>query len=200
MFEAIVLAALLAGGSDDPLPDTVTVVWEMPTPADGWSAPPTADTATWPQTLADPANLSCGVWHQADVYLASEAPMFTADGILTLGEDFGSDSQRGAISWSFIYGGDCVIPEPECPEGQELHPNGDGYQCAPEVPPVIGDPQFPCAELDPATCEDTSSIPTIYYDPETPELAATGGAPWPLTIFAAALLAVGVLLRKKAVR
>lgn len=85
-------------------PAEVNVLWAMP---DGG----TPENVTWPQTLADPAALTCGVWYQSDWYLASEAPLFTADGILEYKEDWGTDTQAGALRWSFVYGGDCPPAE-----------------------------------------------------------------------------------------
>lgn len=102
----LALGAAPAMATEAP-PAEVNVLWLMP---DGG----TPENVTWPQRLADPAALSCGAWYQSDWYLATEAPGFTADGILTLGEDYASDTQAGALRWSFVYGGDCppVIEEP----------------------------------------------------------------------------------------
>lgn len=86
--------------------DTVEIVWLMP---EGGSP----SNVTWPQTLAPDGAIPCGRYGQADTYLRSEAERFTADGMLYLGEDYGNDTQRGAISWHFPYGGDCPPPQPE---------------------------------------------------------------------------------------
>lgn len=72
----------------------------------------TPDNVSWPQYYADGTFLQCGIWYQADTYLASEAPKYYADGQLDLGEDYQSSTQRGAISWRFVYGGDCVVTVP----------------------------------------------------------------------------------------
>ena len=109
MFAPIVLTLAMA------VTPTVTVLWEMPTPDGGWVSPPTNETATWDQVLHPGGELKCGVWYQSDEYLPDEAARFTADGILTLGEDYATDTQRGAISWTFIYGGDCPVEPPVTP-------------------------------------------------------------------------------------
>lgn len=84
--------------------ETVEVFWAMPNGG-------TPDNVTWPQALATNQD-QCGVWYQADTYLTTEAENFTSDSVLNLGEDYQNDHQRGAISWRFVYGGDCpVIPE-----------------------------------------------------------------------------------------
>lgn len=68
----------------------------------------TPENVTWPQTAAnDP---ECGVWYQVDTYLTSERDTFVADGILTIGEDYQTQYQRGAISWRFVFGGECPPP------------------------------------------------------------------------------------------
>jgi len=89
------------------VPATVEVYWKLP-------AGGTDTNVTWPQAyLADPTKLTCGVYYQVDTYLATEAPLFYADGILTLGEDYSSATQTGAISWRFEFGGVCppvVVP------------------------------------------------------------------------------------------
>lgn len=102
----LALGAAPAMATEAP-PAEVNVLWVMP-------AGGTPENVTWPQTLADPLALACGVWYQSDWYLASEAPLFTADGILDYKEDWGTDIQKGALRWSFVYGGDCppVIEEP----------------------------------------------------------------------------------------
>jgi len=74
---------------------TVWEAWIMPN-----------DGTDWPQTIASEANLAalpCGTtWRiQNDQYLPAERDRFVADGVLNYGEDFGSDAQRGAISWYF---------------------------------------------------------------------------------------------------
>jgi hypothetical protein len=90
-------------------PETVEIFWTLPNGG-------TPDNVTWPQPYAGTQD-QCGVWYQADTYLKSEAENYTADGILTLGEDYQSATQRGAISWRFVYGGDCplvvVPPKPQ---------------------------------------------------------------------------------------
>lgn len=113
----LALGAAPAMATEEP-PAEVNVLWAMP---DGG----TPENVTWPQTLADPAALACGIWSQSDWYLASEAPLFTADGILNYKEDWGTETQAGALRWSFVYGGDCppvteeppvVVPPIEEPE------------------------------------------------------------------------------------
>lgn len=85
-----------------PPPPTVEIWWEMPNGGN-------ASNVTWPQTyLADPSVLQCGVSHQVDTYLSTEAPIFTADNVLYLGEDYQSATQRGAISWRFVDGPACI--------------------------------------------------------------------------------------------
>lgn len=90
-------------------PETVEIFWTLPNGG-------TPDNVTWPQPYAGTQD-QCGVWYQADTYLKSEAENYTADGILTLGEDYQSATQRGAISWRFVYGGDCPVvvvpPKPQ---------------------------------------------------------------------------------------
>lgn len=110
---ALIVLALVA-----PTPEPVEVFWAMP---DGG----TAENVTWPQTLADPAALTCGVWYQVDMYTPEDAARFTADGMLTLGEDYGSETQTGAISWRFVFGGDCVIPPVEPPVVPPVEPPAD---------------------------------------------------------------------------
>lgn len=73
--------------------ETVWQAWIMPE-------------ADWPQAVASEANLAlvpCGttVRIQNDEYLPAERDRFIADGVLTYGEDFQSDTQRGAISWYY---------------------------------------------------------------------------------------------------
>jgi hypothetical protein len=98
-----------------------------PTPGTETEAPPDTPATPQPESSAAPSQPTenmdsgqsdqCGVWYQADTYLKSEAENYTADGILTLGEDYQSATQRGAISWRFVYGGDCplvvVPPKPQ---------------------------------------------------------------------------------------
>jgi len=87
----------------------------VPSPATGeffWAMPNggTPDHVTYDQTYSPQGAVTPGVCYQVDTYLLSEAPKFTADGKLTLGEDYQNDSQRGAISWRFV----CVpaLPTP----------------------------------------------------------------------------------------
>jgi len=92
---------------------TVEVFWSMPSYEGGAEDVPTAETATWPQLHSPAGAVECGVWYQVDTYTKAEAKRFTRDGILEHGEDHGA-----AISWRFVYGGDCdpeppVLPEPE---------------------------------------------------------------------------------------
>ena len=145
-FIALVLMPAPAHATEPPppvdvvAPDTVEVAWAMPA---GSGPCPVGDTGTtgcdatgWPQThLPDPALAECGVWIQHDVYLATEAPGFYADGVLTQGEDYGTDTQRGAISWRFTYSGDCVEEPPVVVEPPV------------EVPPVVTPPQAPAPTL-----------------------------------------------------
>lgn len=85
-----------------PPPPTVEVWWEMPNGGN-------ASNVTWPQSyLADPSVLQCGVSYQVDTYLSNEAPVFTADNVLYLGEDYQSATQRGVISWRFVDGPACL--------------------------------------------------------------------------------------------
>ena len=155
--------------------ETVEVFWALP---DGG----TETNVTWPQTyLSDPTVLACGVTYQVDTYLASEAALFTADGVLELGEDYGSDAQTGAISWRFVYGGDCASEEPPlvCADGEEIS-NG---VC---VPADLPDP-------------DPSDPPVTPEEPATPaspdRLATTGIEDNPVVyIFAVLALGVGVVL------
>lgn len=95
---------------------TVEVFWAMPK-----GSSPTD--VGWPQAYqADPTDLDCGIWYQVDLYLASEAPGFYADGVLTQGEDYPSNQQAGAISWRWVYGGDCVITTNKaCPAVGSVH-------------------------------------------------------------------------------
>lgn len=124
----LALGAAPAMATEAP-PAEVNVLWLMP---DGG----TPENVTWPQTLADPAALACGVWYQSDWYLATEAPGFTADGILDYKEDYGSDTQAGALRWSFVYGGDCpppVIEEPSVVVPPDEEPELPVVVTAPEV-------------------------------------------------------------------
>lgn len=83
-------------------PTTVEIYWAMPNGG-------TAENVTWPQTLlVDGAPLVCEVNYQVDVYTIEDAALFTADGMLDLGEDYGSETQTGAISWRFVSGPECV--------------------------------------------------------------------------------------------
>jgi hypothetical protein len=88
-------------GGPLPVPDTIEIYWAMPNGG-------TPDNVTWPQTYAGTHD-QCGVWYQVDTYLKIEAGKFTEDGVLNLGEDYQNANQRGAISWRFVYGGDCVV-------------------------------------------------------------------------------------------
>jgi len=99
--------------STKPMPatqETITVSWLLPE-----GAVPQGNTIGedgFPQTLLT-GEVPCGRYAQVDVYYADEAPIFTADGILTYGEDWAnSNGRRGVVSWSFTYGGDCATPTP----------------------------------------------------------------------------------------
>lgn len=170
-----VAVALPAQATDEPAPETVEVFWALP---DGG----TETNVTWPQTyLADPSALACGVTYQVDTYLASEAALFTNDGVLELGEDYGSDTQTGAISWRFVYGGDCAPEEPPlvCADGEEIS-NG---VC---VPADLPDP-------DPSDPPVTPEGPTTPASPD--RLATTGIEDNPVVyILAVLLLGGGVVL------
>lgn len=101
-------------------PATVEVAWAMPTGSGPCPVGPTGttgcDNTGWPQTyLPDPELALCGLWIQHDIYLVDEAARYTADGILTNGEDHRTDTQRGAISWRFTYTGDCPPPTSPAP-------------------------------------------------------------------------------------
>jgi len=89
---------------------TIEVFWAMPNGG-------TPNNVTWPQTLANGTNLQCGIWYQVDTYLSGEAARFVLDGVLNLGEDYQNDTQRGAISWRFVYGGDCPVIPPKPDDG-----------------------------------------------------------------------------------
>jgi len=117
--------ALKVGCAVDPpiSPPLVEVCWELPNGG-------TATNVTWPQTLvADCRPPKCEVTQQIDTYTVDEAAKFTADGVLELGEDYGSDTQTGAISWRFVAGGDCPVVEPPTDEPPvDVCPNIDGDQ------------------------------------------------------------------------
>lgn len=83
---------------------TVEVFWSMP---DGG----TPENVTWPQTHSPDGAVGCGLWYQVDTYTKADAKRFTRDGILEHGEDHGA-----AISWRFVYGGDCAPEIPEAPD------------------------------------------------------------------------------------
>ncbi|GAB2613780.1 LPXTG cell wall anchor domain-containing protein [Pseudactinotalea suaedae] len=76
----------------------VEVFWALP---DGG----TPESVTWPQTYSPAGAVECGVWYQVDTYKVADVEDLIADGILTHGEDHGV-----AISWRFVYGGDCTPP------------------------------------------------------------------------------------------
>jgi hypothetical protein len=90
---------------------TVTIAWAMPTPAGGWTAAPTAQTATWPQTLATGAQ--CGGWDQVDVYRGHQSVIdaILADGQLTKTGGVPEDS-RVVQSWSYRAQPACVVVPP----------------------------------------------------------------------------------------
>ena len=93
----------------DPVVD-VTVRWSMPVPDGGWTAPPTAATATWPQTLATDAD--CGSWWQVDQWRGRQSVIdaILADGILS--HDGQPEDHAVIVSWSFVQQPACapVIP------------------------------------------------------------------------------------------
>lgn len=97
----------------DPLvdPPTVEICWLLPNGG-------TEQNVTWPQTYVADCVSPCEQTLQVDRYLASEAPGFYADNVLTQGEDYQSDTQRGAISWRFVVGEACpvVTPPTDTPE------------------------------------------------------------------------------------
>ena len=171
MFAPIVLTLAMA------VTPTVTVLWEMPTPDGGWVSPPTNETATWDQVLHPGGELKCGVWYQSDEYLPDEAARFTADGILTLGEDYATDTQRGAISWTFIYGGDCPVEPPVTP---------------PTVPVVVTPPVTVPEVVVPVVVTPEP----VTAEPAAPVLANTGTPLLPLTLAGLFMVALGAGLKK----
>lgn len=218
MFAPIVLTLALA------VTPTVTVLWEMPTPDGGWVAPPTNETATWDQVLHPGGELKCGTYYQQDEYLPDEAARFTADGILTLGEDYATDTQRGAISWAFIYGGDCpveppvVVPpvQPPVVVPPVIPPVVPPVVVPPVVPPVVV-PQPPVVVAPPVTPPVTPpTVPVVVTPPVTvpevvvpvvvtpepvaaptaPVLANTGTPLLPLTLAGLFMVALGAGLKK----
>jgi hypothetical protein len=106
----------------DSAEDQKIVTWAMPTPAGGWSAIPTASTATWPQTLA--TGRECGGWNQVDVYRYSDGfkaqvDAILADGILTKTNGVPEDS-KVVVTWRFVAQPDCEPVIPGEPEGSVL--------------------------------------------------------------------------------
>lgn len=102
---------------------------------------PTSSTVDWPQTYVGKGQLApdCGVWYQQDRYEeakhgASIADVI-ADGVLTNGED-----HHIVQDWRFVYGGDCVEPDPTptpeptvTPDPEpSTDPEPDGPACGPE--------------------------------------------------------------------
>lgn len=183
--------------------DTIEIYWAMP---DGG----TADAVTWPQTYdSTPETLDCGVTYQVDTYTPDEAAIFTADGILTQGEDYGSETQTGAISWRFEYGGDCVEVPPvvdvctnidgvqeTIPEGMEL----SNELCVPADVPVPSEPPVVVAPpaAPPAPVVDAPVVPVVVGEATTetateqPMLAETGPDVSPASfVVAAALIVAG---------
>jgi hypothetical protein len=84
----------------------------LPAPVDatveGWWLMPNGGTdtnVTWPQDATPAGEVPCGVTAQVDTYPNQAAlDALAADGKLELGEDYGI-----AISWRFVYGGDCEV-------------------------------------------------------------------------------------------
>jgi len=148
----------------------------------------TPDNVTYNQTLADASNLECGVWYQADTYLVSEAAKFTADGILTLGEDYQNDSQRGAISWHFVYGGDCVVIPPQpADETTVITDCADGVVNTTTITTIYDEgsntwvPQPPSVSTRPATAEECPIVtpPTEPTPTPTPSSGDSSGSSTP---------------------
>lgn len=99
--------------TETPAPVTTEVYWSLPNGG-------TPDNVTWPQPLAGPDALACGVWYQVDTYDLTDVPNLTADGKLDAGED-----ASVVISWRFVFGGDCPViapkPEPIVQEASSEH-------------------------------------------------------------------------------
>lgn len=176
----LALALVVTGGTpaladDSPPPSSITVRWAMPTPEGGWTAEPTADTATWPQALASDAD--CGGWWQEDDYDTStpEKAAATAalddDGVLLRGED-----DALTLAWRFVQQPACPEPEPEPEPEPSPSPEPTTPAPAPEPSPSVtvppedygqGDDAPPVDELDSRTSAEPAAPPVA-------ELAATG--------------------------
>jgi len=100
-------------GGPLPTSDTIEIWWAMPYPGN-------ANNVTWPQMYASSQYLQCSITYQVDTYLKTEAQKYTEDGILEKGEDYQSSTQRGAISWRFVYGGDCAPNIPPKPDDKTV--------------------------------------------------------------------------------
>lgn len=141
-------------------PATVEVYWAMP---DGG----TPENVTWPQAYAPDGATEPGVCYQIDTYLEEEAPLFTADGVLQLGEDYQTEDQRGAISWRF----ECVPPMPE--EVTVKHEGEPVVDCKALVAiytDIFTKSQWKLVglewvESDPIVWTETKQIPVAEYDP-----------------------------------
>ena len=141
--------------STDPDPgDELTEVW--------WLLPNggTDQNVTWPQPLLPGPSVGCGQWAQVDTYHVRDVPKLTADLILTQGEDYNGI----AVSWRFVYGGDCAPVIPDCPSGQEAQPTDNGYVCGPV--------DTPCNEKEAGCPGDTPPTP---QQPTTPSIIPVTG-------------------------
>ena len=141
-----------AGACDDV---EVTVTWAMPTPAGGWAQPPTAQTATWPQTLA--TGDECGGWSQVDVYLGlqSDINKILADKQLTQGED---SLVVAKGSWSFVKQQPCPTPTP-----------------TPEPVPIPTPTPTPTPTLEPVPIPTPTPTPTPTLEPVQKIEVLSGG-------------------------
>lgn len=125
-------------------PETVEVYWEMPEGA-------SPDNVLWDQFYSPDGATTCQAWYQVDTYLVEEAAIFTEDGVLTQGEDYGNQYQTGAISWRFEQGPDCVTvpdqPEPRITQDQrtenECWPDSDNSEANARIFVYGWDTTFP---------------------------------------------------------
>lgn len=157
---------------------TVEVWWAMP-------AGGTPENVTWPQLhLTDPAAAQCGVWYQVDIYKPADAKRFTRDGVLEYGEDHGH-----AISWRFVYGGDCAPdPGPQPDPVVDVVVTGTPSCEEPMVTPVetttrtewvLGEPVVTTRDLDPVTLseDELAACRGDQPDPRVEISEWSGGTP-----------------------
>ncbi|MGY6501617.1 MAG: hypothetical protein ACXIVQ_12115 [Acidimicrobiales bacterium] len=196
---ALVAAAAPAAADPPPEPTHVTVAWLTP---DG-ATPDPHDPNIWPQTYiahvdtagADLAALDdleppCGRVLQIDVYRYTKASdraivdELIAGGILDLVNGRPADHQV-VEQWKFVAGPDCDTEPPPTTVPPTTEPPPTTVPPTTEPPPTT-----PPAEPD---LDEVAGITTTPHGPTiTPAtLPVTGTAIWPLSLAAAAAIAVG---------